>query len=65
MNENIPEKPTVFTPYVGGVARYHDTILEVAERGYEGFALTGSVGELDRSGSEPRLSVMEGELPTR
>jgi cation diffusion facilitator CzcD-associated flavoprotein CzcO len=65
MNENVPDKPTVFTPYVGGVDTYHDTILEVAAKGYEGFELTGSVEDLGREGSEPRLSVMEGELPTR
>jgi cation diffusion facilitator CzcD-associated flavoprotein CzcO len=28
MNENIPGKPTVFTPYPGGVEAYHDIILE-------------------------------------
>ena len=65
MNENIPDKPTVFTPYVGGVDTYHDTIREVAARGYEGFDLGDSVGEVGREGSEPELSVMEGELPTR
>ena len=65
MNENVPEKPTVFTPYVGGVDTYHDAIREVAEKDYEGFELAESVDDLDRKGSEPRLSVMEGDLPTR
>lgn len=65
MNENIPEKPTVFTPYVGGVDTYYDTIVEVAYKGYAGFHLTDSSGELGRRGTDPGLSVMEGELPTR
>lgn len=65
MNQNIPDKPTVFTPYVGGVDAYYETILEVADKGYVGFHLTNSPGELGRSGTEPALSVMEGELPTR
>jgi cation diffusion facilitator CzcD-associated flavoprotein CzcO len=61
MNENIPEKPTVFTPYSGGVDVYHDTILEVAEKGYEGFELTKSSQNLGRQGDQPSLSVMEGD----
>ena len=65
MNENIPEKPTVFTPYVGGVDTYHDTILEVVEKGYEGFVLARAAEDVGRRGSRPRLDVMGGELPTR
>ena len=65
MNENIPEKPTVFTPYVGGLDTYHDTIAEVAEEGYEGFELAESVRDLDQTGADPQLSVIEGALPTK
>lgn len=61
MNENIPDKPTVFTPYIGGVDLYHDTIQEVAQKEYEGFWLTGSTSELGQRGEQPRLSVMEGD----
>ena len=61
MNENIPDKPTVFTPYAGGVDLYHDTIIEVAEKEYEGFDLTESAIDLGSEGSKPRLSVMEGD----
>ncbi len=61
MNENIPDKPTVFTPYPGGIDLYHNTILEVAEKGYEGFELTESVTDLGREGDKPQLSVMEGD----
>jgi cyclohexanone monooxygenase len=34
---NIPGKPRVFMPYVGGVAAYKKKCDEVAARGYEGF----------------------------
>jgi cyclohexanone monooxygenase len=63
--KNIPDKPTVFTPYVGGVGVYNETIREVEEKGYEGFTLTDSLDDLDRTGDTPRLSVLEGPLPAR
>ena len=61
MNENIEDKPTVFTPYIGGVDVYHQTIQEVAEKEYEGFDLTESITDLDPRGDRPALSVMEGD----
>jgi cyclohexanone monooxygenase len=61
MNENIPGKPTVFTPYPGGVDAYHDIILEVAEKEYEGFELTRSLDDLGQLGDRPNLSVIEGD----
>ena len=36
---NVPGKPRVFMPYIGGVGVYEQKIKEVAEKGYEGFAL--------------------------
>ena len=36
---NVPGKPRVFTPYVGGCGAYRKKCDEVAARGYEGFAL--------------------------
>jgi len=36
---NIPGKPRVFMPYVGGVGAYKEKCDAVAARGYEGFAL--------------------------
>lgn len=36
---NIPGKPRVFMPYVGGVGLYAQKCAEVAANGYEGFAL--------------------------
>ena len=36
---NIPGKPRVFMPYVGGVTAYKKKCDEIAARGYEGFRL--------------------------
>jgi cyclohexanone monooxygenase len=40
MGVNIPGKPQVFMPYIGGVGVYRQTCSDIAARGYEGFALT-------------------------
>jgi cyclohexanone monooxygenase len=37
---NIPGKPRVFMPYVGGFALYKKTCDAVAENGYEGFVMS-------------------------
>ncbi len=39
MGANIPGKPRVFTPYIGGVGNYRKTCDEVAREGYRGFEL--------------------------
>ena len=39
MGANIPGKPRVFMPYVGGVPAYTRKINEVVRKGYEGFVL--------------------------
>ncbi len=39
MGANIPGKPRVLLPYVGGVGTYRELCDAVAERGYEGFLL--------------------------
>jgi cyclohexanone monooxygenase len=36
---NIPGKPRVFMPYIGGFPRYIEKCDEVAAKGYEGFVL--------------------------
>jgi len=41
MGANIPGKPRVFMPYVGGVGAYRQRCDAVAAAGYEGFALHG------------------------
>jgi cyclohexanone monooxygenase len=37
---NVPGKPRVFMPYIGGVPLYRETCADVAAKGYEGFELT-------------------------
>ena len=37
---NVPGKPRVFMPYIGGFAVYRQHCEEIAAKGYEGFALT-------------------------
>jgi cyclohexanone monooxygenase len=39
MGANIPGKPRIFMPYVGGVGPYRQRCDEVARNGYEGFEL--------------------------
>jgi cyclohexanone monooxygenase len=36
---NVPGKPRVFMPYIGGFPRYIEKCSEVAGKGYEGFLL--------------------------
>ncbi|HEX6212388.1 MAG TPA: NAD(P)/FAD-dependent oxidoreductase [Methylomirabilota bacterium] len=40
MGANIPGKPRIFMPYIGGVGTYRKICDEVAAEGYDGFALT-------------------------
>ncbi len=40
MGANVPGKPRVFMPYIGGLPRYTKTCDEVAANGYRGFTLT-------------------------
>jgi cyclohexanone monooxygenase len=39
---NVPGKPRVFMPYVGGVGPYRERCAQIAADGYEGFALGAS-----------------------
>jgi cyclohexanone monooxygenase len=40
MGANIPGKPRIFMPYIGGVGAYRQICEEVAAKGYEGFTMT-------------------------
>jgi cyclohexanone monooxygenase len=42
MGANIPGKPQIFMPYIGGVGAYRQICNDVAAKGYEGFALTAA-----------------------
>jgi cyclohexanone monooxygenase len=39
MGANIPGKPRIFMPYIGGVGTYRQICEDVAAKGYEGFAM--------------------------
>ena len=42
---NVPGKPRVFMPYIGGIPLYHRTCDEVVASGYRGFILHGRQAE--------------------
>ena len=42
MGANVPGKPRVFMPYIGGVGAYRRICDDVAAKGYEGFRLAAS-----------------------
>jgi cyclohexanone monooxygenase len=42
MGANIPGKPRLFMPYLGGVGAYRERCAEIAAAGYEGFRLEDS-----------------------
>src|SRR6202035_3194908 len=42
MGANIPGKPRIFMPYIGGVGVYRRICDEVAAKGYEGFVMTAA-----------------------
>jgi cyclohexanone monooxygenase len=50
---NVPRKPRVFTPYIGGVAVYRRTCEEVAANDYEGFASAGQRNTSPRPSPPP------------
>ncbi|MDH3295987.1 MAG: alpha/beta hydrolase fold domain-containing protein, partial [Acidimicrobiia bacterium] len=71
MGANVPGKPRVFLPYVGGVGRYRTVCDEVVERGYLGFVRRGDQGESVNDGVirrvQPDVNVLLeliAELPT-
>ncbi|MGW9339928.1 hypothetical protein ACWGT4_31950, partial [Streptomyces albidoflavus] len=39
LGANIPGRPRVFMPFLGGFAGYRQIITEVAESGYKGFVM--------------------------
>src|SRR5207302_10197694 len=42
MGANVPGKPRIFMPYIGGVGAYRQICDDVAAKGYEGFVMTGA-----------------------
>lgn len=56
---NIPGKPVVFMPYVGGVGNYYKKITDIANNGYEGFNF-GSASSGIGQPAESRLTAAAG-----
>jgi cation diffusion facilitator CzcD-associated flavoprotein CzcO/acetyl esterase/lipase len=52
---NVPGKPRVFLPYLGGVDGYRLACEEVVEKGYLGFRLAGAQGEQCNDGVVRRV----------
>lgn len=42
MGANVPGKPRIFMPYIGGVGPYRQICDDVAAKGYEGFVMRGA-----------------------
>src|SRR6202166_731713 len=51
MGANIPGKPQIFMPYIGGVGVYRQICNDVAAKGYGGFAMTGAAPAQKRAAS--------------
>jgi len=51
MGANIPGKPQIFMPYIGGVGLYRQICNDVAAKGYEGFEMTGAERPQERAAS--------------
>jgi cation diffusion facilitator CzcD-associated flavoprotein CzcO/acetyl esterase/lipase len=57
MGANVPGKPRVFLPYIGGVDRYRKACDEVVEQGYIGFRFEGAGGAVCNDGVIRRLQL--------
>jgi cation diffusion facilitator CzcD-associated flavoprotein CzcO/acetyl esterase/lipase len=59
---NVPGKPRVFLPYIGGIDRYRKACDEVVNNGYLGFTLSGPGGTRCNDGIvrrvQPDVSIM-------
>ena len=53
MGANIPGKPRIFLPYIGGVGNYRARCDAVAGCGYEGFTLSGTSEGSGDHGTRP------------
>ena len=52
---NIPGRPRVFMPYIGGFPVYVQKCNEVMDEGYEGFVLEGA----ERRNAEPEIRMTD------
>jgi cyclohexanone monooxygenase len=54
MGANIPGKPRLFLPYIGGVGNYRARCDSVADAGYQGFTLSGGQPGTGKDGGGAR-----------
>lgn len=52
MGANVPGKPRIFMPYIGGVGAYRQICNDVAAKGYEGFAIKGETARFTIAAAE-------------
>ncbi|MBT7760207.1 MAG: cyclohexanone monooxygenase, partial [Rhodospirillaceae bacterium] len=55
LGANVPGRPRVFMPYIGGFPIYVDKCNEVMTKGFEGFTLDGT----KNSDAQPRVHLTE------
>jgi len=65
LGSNVPGKPRVFMPYVGGVGVYRASCDDVVAKGYLGFTRTGPAGILCNDGVVNALQPDVAELLRR
>ncbi|MBV9264571.1 MAG: NAD(P)/FAD-dependent oxidoreductase [Acidobacteriaceae bacterium] len=56
---NVPGKPRIFMPYIGGVGPYRTKCDEVANNGYEGFAFCGKRAKSEAEVAAARASIKD------
>nr|WP_040836016.1 NAD(P)/FAD-dependent oxidoreductase [Nocardia brevicatena] len=64
LGANIPGKPRVFMPYIGGLGAYRTICDEVAAAGYKGFALGAVEASSDRHVQAPDRGGAAGRTPS-
>jgi cyclohexanone monooxygenase len=62
MGANIPGKPSIFMPYIGGFPAYRNICDEIAGKGYCGFAIDGEGQPCDVDLDDHMMRLMPEEL---
>jgi acetyl esterase/lipase len=63
LGANIPGKPRVFMPFVGGMGSYREICEDVARDGYRGFTLTSAAPAGSAHLLDPELTEAVGLIP--
>lgn len=62
MGANIPGKPRIFMPYIGGFTAYSNICKEIAEKDYVGFAIDGEGNACEVDFEDHVMRLMPEEL---